>query len=64
LPAAAYRGHHLEHPGVRRISTTRAELTEPLPLVADAEPLGTTTATVSVVPGRLRVAAPSPGGIA
>jgi diacylglycerol kinase (ATP) len=64
LLAAAYRGHHLEHRGVRRISIRRAELTEPLPLVADAEPLGTTTATVSVEPGRLRVAAPEPGGIA
>jgi diacylglycerol kinase (ATP) len=64
LLAAAYRGHHLEHHGVRRISTRRAKLTEPLPLVADAEPLGTTTAAVSVEPGRLRVAAPEPGGIA
>jgi hypothetical protein len=31
---------------------------EPLPLVADSVPLGVTTATVTVEPGRLRVAAP------
>jgi diacylglycerol kinase (ATP) len=63
--AAAYRGRHIGRGGVRRISARRAELTEPLPLVADAVPLGTTTATVSVEPGRLRVAAPhGPGGFA
>jgi diacylglycerol kinase (ATP) len=62
LLAASYRGHHLEHPGVHRISTRHAELSEPLPLVADAVPLGTTTATVSVERDRLRVAAPDPPG--
>jgi membrane-associated protein len=62
--AATYRGHHLARPGVGRVSGSRAELTEPLPLVADAIPLGTTTATVSVEPARLRVAAPRPGGAA
>jgi membrane-associated protein len=64
LLAAAYRGRHLALRGVRRISARRAELTEPLPLVADAVPLGTTTATVSVVPGRLRLAAPGLGAAA
>ena len=64
LLAKTYRGHHLDRPGVRRISSRRAELTEPLPLVADAIPLGTTTATVSVEPARLRVAAPAPGASA
>jgi diacylglycerol kinase family enzyme len=65
LLAATYRGRHLGRPGVRRISTRHAELTEALPLVADAVPLGTTTATVSVEPARLRVAAPAgPGGMA
>jgi diacylglycerol kinase family enzyme len=56
LLAAAYRGRHLGRPGVRRIAARRAELTQPLPLVADAVPLGTTTATVTVEPARLRVA--------
>jgi membrane-associated protein len=63
--AAAYRGRHLARPGVRIVPGRAAALTEPLPLVADAIPLGTTTATVSVEPARLRVAAPSrPGGTA
>jgi diacylglycerol kinase family enzyme len=57
--AASYRGRHIGHRGVRRIPARRAELIEPLPLVADAVPLGTTTATVTVEPGRLRVAAPA-----
>ena len=61
LLAAAYRGRHLGRRGVRRLSAQRAELTEPLPLVADAVPLGTTTATVTVEPARLRVAAPAGG---
>jgi diacylglycerol kinase (ATP) len=61
LLAAARRGRHLGKPGVRRISASRARLTEALPLVADAVPLGTTTATVTVEPGRLRVAAPATG---
>ena len=64
LLAATRRGRHLARPGVRRVSGRRAELTEPLPLVADAEPLGTTTATVSVQRARLRVASPGPGGVA
>jgi membrane-associated protein len=59
LLVAAYRGRHLGRPGVRRIPGRRAVLTEPLPLVADAVPLGTTTASVSVERGRLRVAAPA-----
>jgi membrane-associated protein len=64
LLAAARRGRHLRKRGVRRVSASRARLTEPLPLVADALPLGTTTATVSVEPARLRVASPLPGGVA
>jgi membrane protein DedA with SNARE-associated domain/diacylglycerol kinase family enzyme len=58
LLLAARRGRHLGKRGVRRVSTDRVQLTRPLPLVADAEPLGTTTATVSVEPARLRLAAP------
>jgi membrane-associated protein len=60
LLVAARRGKHLTKHGVRRERTSRARLTEPLPLVADALPLGTTTATVTVEPGRLRVASPCP----
>ncbi|MGH2744239.1 MAG: diacylglycerol/lipid kinase family protein [Thermoleophilaceae bacterium] len=56
LLAAARRGRHIGRRGVRRVSATRARLTEPLPLVADAVPLGVTTATVSVESARLRVA--------
>jgi diacylglycerol kinase (ATP) len=63
LLAATYRGRHLGRPAVRRITARHAELTEPIPLVADAEPLGTTTATVRVEPARLWIAAPAtPGG--
>jgi membrane-associated protein len=56
LLAAARRGRHIGRRGVVRVSATRVKLSEPLPLVADAVPLGTTTATVSVEPSRLRVA--------
>ena len=64
LLAAAYRGRHLDRRGVRLASTRRAELTVPVPLVADAVPLGTTTAAVTVEPGRLRLASPGAGGAA
>jgi membrane-associated protein len=56
LLAAARRGRHIGRRGVLRMPATRVKLSEPLPLVADAVPLGTTTATVSVESGRLRVA--------
>ena len=62
LLGAVYRGRHLGRPGVVRLSGRRAELTQPLPLVADTVPLGATTATVSVESARLRVAAPTPPG--
>jgi diacylglycerol kinase (ATP) len=58
LLAAARRGRHIGRRGVRRLSGRIARVLEPLPLVADSVPLGVTTATVTVVPGRLRVAAP------
>jgi membrane-associated protein len=56
LLAAARRGRHIGRRGVMRMPARRVKLSEPLPLVADAVPLGTTTATVSVESGRLRVA--------
>jgi diacylglycerol kinase (ATP) len=59
LLRAVYRGQHIGRPGVSIVSGRRVELTTPLPVVADATPLGTTTATVSVEPGRLRVAVPA-----
>jgi len=64
LLAAARRGRHLGKHGVLRLPAIRARLTEPMPLVADAVPLGTTTATVSVERARLRVAAPRSGAAA
>jgi diacylglycerol kinase (ATP) len=56
LLAAARRGRHIGRRGVSRMSAERVRVSEPLPLVADAVPLGTTTATVTVEPARLRVA--------
>jgi diacylglycerol kinase (ATP) len=58
LLAAAKRGRHIGRRGVRRLTASFARVVEPLPLVADAVPLGVTTATVTVAAGRLRVAAP------
>jgi membrane-associated protein len=57
LLAAARRGHHIGRRGVTSLRAERVRVAEPLPLVADAVPLGTTTATVTVEPARLRVAA-------
>jgi diacylglycerol kinase (ATP) len=61
LLAATYRGRHLSRRGVRRVTARRVEVTHELPLVADSEVLGTTTATVTVESGRLRLAAPTGG---
>jgi diacylglycerol kinase family enzyme len=58
LLGATYRGRHIGLRGVRRVGGRYVELTEPLPLVADALPLGTTRAAVGIAPGHLRVAAP------
>ena len=58
LLAAARDGRHLERPGVSWSRATRAQLERPLPLVADAQPLGVTTAQVTVAAGRLRLVAP------
>ena len=57
LLAAARDGRHLERAGVSLSRAKRAHLEQPLPLVADAQPLGVTTAAVTVAPGRLRLVA-------
>ena len=57
LLAAARRGRHIGRRGVTRLSAERVRISEPLPLVADAVTLGSTTATVTVESARLRVAA-------
>jgi diacylglycerol kinase (ATP) len=57
LLASTRAGRHLERAEVTWRSGARAHLLEPLPLVADAQPLGVTTATVTVAAGRLRVVA-------
>ena len=59
---AARRGAHGASPaapghGVAARRTSETSI-EPLPLVADAQPLGVTTATVTVAAGRLRLVAP------
>jgi hypothetical protein len=43
--------------GVTWSRATRAQLSEPIALVADAQPLGVTTAVVTVAAGRLRLVA-------
>jgi diacylglycerol kinase (ATP) len=58
LLAAAREGRHLERAGVTWTRARRACLLEPLPLVADARPLGVTTAVVTVAAGRLRLVVP------
>jgi diacylglycerol kinase family enzyme len=55
--ASARDGRHLDRPGVSWHSATHAQLLQPLPLVADAQPLGVTTAAVTVAAGRLRLIA-------
>jgi diacylglycerol kinase family enzyme len=56
--AAARSGRHLRRRGTSWRRAGRADLIEPLPLVADAQPLGVTTVTVTVAAGRLRLVAP------
>jgi diacylglycerol kinase (ATP) len=55
LLAAARRGAHIGRHGVTWRRAVRAHLAAPLPLVADAQPLGVTTATVTVARGRFRL---------
>ena len=58
LLAAARHGRHIGREGVSWTRATRAQLEAPLPLVADAQPLGVTTATVTAARGRLRLVVP------
>ena len=58
LLAAAREGRHLDRPGVSWSRGMRARLDRPLPLVADAQPLGVTTAIVTVAAGHLRLVVP------
>jgi diacylglycerol kinase (ATP) len=57
LLAAARGGRHLDRAGVSWSRGVRAHLEQPLPLVADAQPLGVTTATVTVAAGHLHLVA-------
>jgi hypothetical protein len=56
--AAARGGRHLDRAGATWRAASSAQLERPLPLVADARPLGVTTASVTVAAGRLRLVAP------
>jgi diacylglycerol kinase (ATP) len=60
LLAAARDGRHLTRPDVTWARASQVLVERPLPLVADAEPLGITTAAVTVAPGHLRLIAPEP----
>jgi diacylglycerol kinase (ATP) len=58
LLAAVRAGRHLMRSDVTWARGRRVELEQPLPLVADAQPLGITTASVRVAAARLRLVAP------
>ena len=58
LLRAAHGGRHLERPGVDWYRGVEARLELDVPLVADAEPLGVTTATIAALPGHLKVVRP------
>jgi diacylglycerol kinase (ATP) len=58
LLSAARNGTHIGRQGVTWRRAARVHLEAPLPLVADAQPLGVTTAVVTVAPGRVRLVAP------
>jgi diacylglycerol kinase family enzyme len=55
---AARAGRHLDRASTMWRRSEEATFATPVPLVADAEPLGVTTATVSVAESRLRLVAP------
>ena len=56
--AAVRRGTHLDDERVLSRRVTRVEIRSALPLVADAEVLGSGPATIELVPGALRLARP------
>jgi diacylglycerol kinase (ATP) len=58
LMRAAHGGRHLYRPGVDWYRGAEARLDLRVPLVADAEPLGVTTAEIATVPHVLRVVRP------
>ncbi|HEV2815392.1 MAG TPA: diacylglycerol kinase family protein, partial [Solirubrobacteraceae bacterium] len=58
LLRAAHGGRHLDRPGVDWYRGVTAQLDLDVPLVADAEPLGVTSATISTLPGLLKVVRP------
>jgi diacylglycerol kinase family enzyme len=55
---AARVGRHLDHPGTMWRRSGETIVAKPVPLVADAEPLGVTTATVTVAESHLHLVAP------
>jgi diacylglycerol kinase (ATP) len=57
---AAYRGRHLRGRHASVFRAHEATLDSPLPLTGDASPLGVGRASVTVAPGKLRMAAPWP----
>jgi diacylglycerol kinase family enzyme len=64
LLAAARDGRHLGRKGVTWTRAARVELERPVPLVADARPLGVTTASIRIAAGRLRLVIPEAPGLA
>jgi diacylglycerol kinase (ATP) len=63
LLAAARDGKHLGRDGVTWARAARVDIERPVPLVADAQPLGVTTASVTIAAGRLRMVAANDGSI-
>jgi diacylglycerol kinase (ATP) len=57
---AAYRGRHLRNGHATVVRAHEASFRSPLPLTCDGVPLGVGRASVSVDPGKLRLAAPWP----
>jgi YegS/Rv2252/BmrU family lipid kinase len=58
-----YSGRHVAHPKVEvlRSATVQVDAAQPLPVELEGEQVGTTPARFEIVPGALRVRAPSSG---